>query len=104
MISERGRVHSAEARVDRLFLVAVGEHDRQRDMVGIARDDLAEPERLEIFVVALAHMQRDARAARHVGGRLDVNCPCPSETQRQPSLSPALRLKTSTLSATMKAE
>ena len=33
-----------------------------------------------------------------------VKLPLPSDTQRQPSLSPALRLSTSTLSATMKAE
>jgi hypothetical protein len=33
-----------------------------------------------------------------------VKLPLPSEVQRQPSLSPALRLSTSTLSATMKAE
>ena len=33
-----------------------------------------------------------------------VNSPLPSETQRQPSASPALRANTSTFSATMKAE
>src|SRR2546430_13581575 len=30
--------------VDRLFLVAVGEHDRQRDVVGVALDDLRSEE------------------------------------------------------------
>ena len=74
-------------------------------MVGIGLDDLPQPVRIEIFVVALAHMQRDAGAARaHSAAGSTVKLPLPSEAQRQPSLSPALRLSTSTLSATMKAE
>ena len=85
-------------------LLPSAEHDRQGDVVGIGLDDLAQPVRLEIFLVALAHVQGDAGAALHVGGRLDRELPLPSEAQRQPSPSPALRLSTSTLSATMKAE
>ena len=56
--------------VDRLFLVAVGEHDRQRDVVGVALDDLPDALRIEVFLVTLADMQHDAQAARHVRGRL----------------------------------
>src|SRR5438105_9383507 len=57
--------------VDRLLLIAVGKNDRQGDMIGIALDDLPQPMRFQVLLIALADMQGDAGAARHVGGRLD---------------------------------
>jgi hypothetical protein len=49
-------------------------------------------------------MERDAGAAPPTGDSAIVNSPCPSETQRQPAVSPAFRLSTSTRSETMNAE
>ena len=49
--------------VDRFFLAAVLEHDRQPDMVGIGPDDRLQPARVQIIVFALAQMHDDRRAA-----------------------------------------
>ena len=46
------------------LLAAVLEHDRQADMVGIGAHDLPQPGRVEVFVLTLAQMNDDRRAAR----------------------------------------
>ena len=53
--------------VDRLFLAAVLQDDRQSDMVRIGLDDPAQPRRVEILVLALAQMHDDLGAACGVG-------------------------------------
>src|SRR4051794_6065731 len=57
--------------VDRFFLTALIEDDRQSDMVRIGLDDPPEPCRVEILILALAQMNDNLGAACSFGDRLD---------------------------------
>ena len=81
--------------------------DRQRDVVGVLADDGAQPDAGQQLVLALAQVQRDFGAARLACRRLRcVYSPPPSDSQRTPcsAVSPARRVTSVTLSATMNDE
>src|SRR6516225_5090025 len=105
-LSDFGFLTSPQGRgsVNRFFLGAVFEHDRQSNMVGIGVDDPAQSRRFEIFVLASRRCTTIIAPRATSGSGSIVNSPLPSDTHRQPWLSPAFLLFTSTLSATINAE
>ena len=73
MSSDFGRCHSAlAALIWRGCLLAVGELDREQDVVGVGAHDALDLVRLEVLLRVRLDVQDDLGAARHALGRSSV--------------------------------